>query len=167
MESPVNHICKNVCVYVCDLSLFFSCRLSWMILFTNTLSHDLSDPSSIDGAGWRSAGVPRIHPLTGDRKEGKKHLKEWITAIVMCTKRQILLENSLGVFYLLCVVCVQTLELNVPLLLTGWQRKVDCTCRNHRQWTHPWAHPSVESSGAPSPLQHTHTCMWFSGLNDI
>ncbi len=123
----------------------------------STLSHDLSDPSSIDGAGWRSAGVPRIHPLTGDRKEGKKHLKEWITPIVMCTKRQILLENSLGVFYLLCV---QTLELNVPLLLTGWQRKVDCTCRNHRQWTHPWAHPSVESSGAPSPLQHTHTHMY-------
>lgn len=55
-------------------------------------------------------------------------------------------------------VSVQTLELIVPLLLTGWQKKEDCTCRNHRQWTLPLVHPSAKSSGAPLPLQHTHLC---------
>lgn len=51
---------------------------------------------------------------------------------------------------------VQTLQPNVPLLLTDWRRMEDCTCRNHRQWTLPSAHPSGESSGGLSPLKNTH-----------
>lgn len=30
----------------------------------STLRHDLSDAPGVDRAGWRSARVPRVHPLT-------------------------------------------------------------------------------------------------------